>query len=99
MEFDDVLVGVPDTRIERLQRQFLETLHRNHWIGVDSDGVPGFENLRPQMQDIPRVRAELERRALGAETADERRDGLHSPPSVATARGTRANVAKKRATC
>src|SRR5437868_7112180 len=99
VELDDIFARVAAIGIERLQRQLLETLHRRSGISIDGDRVPRLENLGSELENGSLTGSEPERLPLYTKTGDERRCGLHSPPSVAAARGTGAKVAKKRAIC
>src|SRR6266550_1298988 len=99
VELDHIFAWVAPIGIKDLQRQLLETFYRCSGISVDGDRVPRLENLGSELENGSCTGSQLERLALYAKTVDERRCGLHSPPSVAAARGTGARVAKKRATC
>src|SRR3954471_3661407 len=49
VELDHEVVFVLHVGIELAKRELLETLHRRGRIRIDSDGIPGFENLRAQV--------------------------------------------------
>src|SRR5256714_17001 len=98
VQLDDVLVGVTHVGVQLLERQFLEAAHRRQRIGIDSNGVPGFQNLCSEIERVSTAGSKLQGLTLNAEAADEWHQA-HSPLSVATASGTGASVAKKRATC
>src|SRR6478672_976806 len=99
VQLDDVLVVGARVVVKLPQSQLLETLHRSGWVGVDANGVPGLEDLRPQLESRPIAGSQFERRALDANAGYERGFRVHSPASVAIANGTGARVARKRATC
>src|SRR6476469_5561253 len=60
MQLDDVLVVGTRGVVQLTQRKLLETLHRSRRVGVDANGVPGLEDLRPQLDSRPIARSQLE---------------------------------------
>ena len=63
MELDDIVVLV-DMRVESLQRELLEALHRLRWVGVDANVIPlrislGAGIEEPSVSGAPWVRSVL----------------------------------------
>src|SRR3954466_15250859 len=99
VQLHDVLVIRAHIGIELPERDVLETPHGRRWIGIDANRIPRLQHLCSEVQNRPTSRSQPDGLALRTNAAHKGRGPVHTPPSVAIASGTGANVARNRATC